>query len=412
MKKYSERSWLVKAFIERIITGHRIWGYLRFVLILCMTAGLFYLSRVVFLAPGQEPPPVFSMQSLRYWIMPVAALIGALLVAAHYIRDIYELPTVWLGFRHLSASIFSLWLPILYIRDGKKVLKEGKINLIDVVGGPGYLSIARGSVALLERLSAASNVYGAGLHYLLQLETIREAAILDDLHGFIEVLTSTTKDGIRVKIRDVHYRFRLRAGKQLGDYTKRTPTNPYPYSIQAIRKMAYNRLVQASGLIPWTEAVQSAVSAVIVDYISRHQIDYLTAPRSSDVDSRDDMKKLFFSTVGRNRFQQLGAELLWVDIGHIEILDELVPNQRIETWQAKWAGEANVIRASGEAIRLAYQELGRAEAQAKLISTIVESLEKENLTQTTQENMRNIFLIRTAQILDALSDQTHDQEAQ
>ena len=412
MKKYAERSWLIRAFVERILTGQRIWGLIRFVMILCITAALFNLSRMLFLAPDQEPPPILSIQSLRYWIMPIAALIGALLVAANYLRDIYELPKVKLGLQHLCASTFSIWLPVLKIRDGKKSLKEGEINLLDVVGGPGYLSIADGSVALLERLSAASNVYGAGKHYMMQLETIRETAMLTDLHGFIEVLTSTTKDGIQVKIRDIHYRFRLRAGKQLGDYTKRTPANPYPYSIQAVRNMAYNRLVQASGLIPWTETVQSAVSSVITDYISRHQIDYLTAPRSSDIDSRDDLKKIFFSPVGRIRFQQLGAELLWVDIGHIEILDELISDQRIETWQAKWTGEVNVIRASGEARRLAYQDVGRAEEQANLLIAIVEAFKEENLTQTTTENMRNIFLIRTAQILDALSDQTHDQEAQ
>jgi len=69
------------------------------------------------------------MQSLRYWIMPVAALMGALLVAANYLRDIYELPRVRMGLQHLTASTFSLWLPVLHIRDGKKVLKEGEINL-------------------------------------------------------------------------------------------------------------------------------------------------------------------------------------------------------------------------------------------------------------------------------------------
>ena len=412
MKKYTERSWLIKAFIERILTGQRIWGYLRFTIILCITAMLFNLSRVLFLAPNEVPPPIFSVESLRYWIMPIAALFGALLVTANYLRDIYELPKVTMGLQHLSASTFSIWLPVLKVQDGKKSLKEGEVNLIDVVGGPGYLSIADGSVALLERLSAASNVYGAGKHYMMQLETIRETAMLADLHGFIEVLTSTTKDGIQVKIRDIHYRFRLRAGKQLGDYTKRTPAHPYPYSIQAVRNMAYNRPVQVSGLIPWTEAVQSAVSSIVTDYISRHQIDYLTAPRSTDIDSRDDLKKIFFSSVGRSRFQQLGAELLWVDIGHIEILDELISDQRIETWQAKWTGEANVIRASGEAHRLAYQELGRAEAQADLIRAIVDAFKKENLTLTTTEYMRDIFLIRTTQILEALAEQTDDQEAQ
>jgi uncharacterized protein YnzC (UPF0291/DUF896 family) len=332
------------------------------------------------------------------------AVIFALLVGAHYVQDIYELPDFTYGLRYLSASLFGIQYPRLKVSEGKKVLKLREVNLVDVVGGPGYLRILPGNVILFERLNGPANVRSAGNHFIPRGEMIQEISNLDDQHIHTEEVSATTKDGIEVVVREVHLGYRLRLGRSLRDIVDRTPADPYPFSIQAVRNRTYNRFVSDMGLVSWHDSVRSAVNGVIADYISRHKIDQLTAPRYQDNDPREEIKKNLFSKGTRERLRNLGAELLWVDIGHFEIPDK-VTERRVKTWQAKWQGIAERERAEGEALRLTYLEQGRAEAQAELILKIVKVLEDIHVAGD-RRNVRRLFFARTAQILDAITEST------
>ena len=79
--------------------------------------------------------------------------------------------------------------------------------------------------------------------------------------------------------------------------------------------------------------------------------------------------------------------------------------QRINTWAAKWVGQASVIRAYGEAQELAYQDLGRAEAQAEMLMSILYSFNEAELGDSSRQNIRRVILARTAQVLDAIAEQ-------
>jgi hypothetical protein len=74
----------------------------------------------------------------------------------------------------------------------------------------------------------------------------------------------------------------------------------------------------------------------------------------------------------------------------------------LNTWQAKWAGDANIVRAYGESQRLAFQEMGRAEAQAEMLMSIVHGLEEVGSQTNARQNTRAIYLARIAQLLDAM----------
>ncbi len=101
--------------------------------------------------------------------------------------------------------------------------------------------------------------------------------------------------------------------------------------------------------------------------------------------------------------RNLGAELLWVDLGHFDIQEEVVDRKRLDLWAAGLRGEADAERAIGEAKALAYQELGRAEAQAELIAGIARALEDIDLTEKDQSRLRKLLLVRAAQVLDGMS---------
>jgi hypothetical protein len=100
-----------------------------------------------------------------------------------------------------------------------------------------------------------------------------------------------------------------------------------------------------------------------------------------------------------------------MDIGHFDIddLEEVagqdpVDETRTRRWAANWIGDAKTKRSYGEAQRLAYQELARAEAQAEMIMSITDVLQDVSLGPDQAETLRQIFLARTAQILEALHD--------
>ena len=120
---------------------------------------------------------------------------------------------------------------------------------------------------------------------------------------------------------------------------------------------------------------------------------------------RAEIKELLFSRITREQLRKVGAELLWVDIGHFDIAVEDVDNQRVSTWQASWAGKANIERAYGEAQRAAYEELGRAEAQAEILMSILHSLSDAVLTREATNELRQVILNRTAEFVVSVSDQ-------
>jgi hypothetical protein len=234
-------------------------------------------------------------------------------------------------------------------------------------------------------------------------ETVKEVASLEDQHGFIETVSATTKDGIKVIVKDVNYRFRVRAGRKPGDYTRRTPAEPFPFSKEAVKNLAYNRVVRTTGVGTWQEAVEGAVQGVITDYIYQHKVDPLTTPKPEEKDPRGEIRDRFKSRGVRERFKSLGADLLWIDIGNFEVPDKEVVKQRIATWGALWEGEISIERARGEASRLYLQEVGRAQAQAEILDSIVRGLDIFGLEDPV-DKLRKIVLLRTAQLLEASSE--------
>lgn len=382
---------------EQFISGGRSWGYWRLLFVL-MAVGICILAGY-FLHGGGGVAAV-----MRALIFPLAALIGALWVVSRYVQDIYELPDGKLGFQYLRAAAFGILHPRLAVKDGKKSVKPGEVNLLDSIGGPGYMTVAAGSAVLLERLTGPSNICGAGFHYINRLERVKEIISLEDQHGFVEEMRATTKDGFFVRIRDVHYRYRLRTGKRYGDFAQRTPSEPYRFSKQAVLDMTYNRSVRVGGITSLADSVKLAVDSVVTGYVQSSQIDQITAPATSEKDPREEVRRQLFGKGARERLRKMGVELLWADVGHFEIAEKAVGEQRADTWQSSWVGSANMTRASGEARRLAFQELGRAEMQSEMFRSILAALNNANLSGNSSDNLRNIILLRSAQILDALSE--------
>jgi hypothetical protein len=337
---------------------------------------------------------LFSGVLFRYIYFPLAGFVGVILLLALYVQKTYQLPRFRIGLRYVLATLFGVGYPILRVVDGKKKIDPKEINLLDLKGGSGFLQVGAGSVVLIENFEQPVNVLSTGQHFISQTELIKDVNNLEDQHGYIERVPAVTKDGIPIEMRDIHYRFRVRSGQPPWYYADRTPEKPYPYSRQAVRDIAYNRSVTSQGMSSWQKSVELAVQSAITNYISETRIDDLTAP------PRDRLT----SIRTRARFRQLGADLLWVDIGHFDILKKDERDPRPKKWGEVWVGASKTQRAFGEGERLYYQELGRAEAEAEILSSILEALERTSLSDDPRINLRKIILTRTAQVLEAMTD--------
>ena len=371
--------------MENFLSGDRRWGFVR---LSFLGAVAFLLFLASFLIPG----------GWRDLIAPYSACLLAFLAGARYIQDIYELEKFQGAFRYLLASFFGMHYPHLSVYGGKKVVKPGEVNLLDVVGGPGVVYVQPGNAVLFEGRDAPTAIHPNGPHFVPRFETIQPIA-LEDQYGELEGISAMTRDGFDVKIGRTRFRFRL-----LADSGARSRQNPYPYAKDAIYDMVYNRTVSDQGLGEWSIGVASDIRRVLTGYINRHTLDQLTAPEDTGGDPRGEIQRQLRSSAVTKTLRQRGTELLSIDIGSFEIPNKQVEQQRLNTWQARWMGDARLTRSYGEAQRLAYQEIGRAEAQAEMLISIVHALSDVNLHSGTRASLRNVVLIRTAQLLEAMGE--------
>lgn len=446
-------TWYIGLFFEGLISGDRHWGHLRLItlwafgllgfLVFCVvfnnvTVNLFKMDvqaveGVRVTNPEQRLPQPDGRQAFltkwfkviwnvlwlnqRFLVAPFVAFLVALLVGARYIQDIYELKSYRSAMWYLLSSMFSsmlLWnYPTLFVSNGQKQIRPDEVNPLDAIGGPGYVVIEPGNVVLFERLHATAAVRSEGLHFISRFERIKDIINLTEQEGELAEVGATTKDGIEVKVRNVRFRFRLRPGRRLGGLMSRTWEEPYPFSVRAVRDMVYNRSVNEDGsLTSWFMATKFIIETAITDYINTHSIDDLTAPGKSGEDARAKIKKDLYGRGARMGLKNLGAELLWCDIGFFDVPDSQIADQRLEAWQTRWIGDAERLRGEAESRRMANQELGRAEGQAELLNSIAQALQDTGLKGDSRANLRSIVLIRTAQILEALAKPGASSDAQ
>lgn len=370
--------------------------------------------------------PFLDWQYFRYLFAPLSAFLFIFISSVFYVRDIYHLPSLGRAFRYVTASLFALFLPRIHVDsgrlDGEDPDDESELeerHLLRAVGGPGFAIIQPGNAIAIRDWRELRNIQSSGLYFLRPFETIARVVNLEDQQGHIDESPAITRDGIRLRLKNIDYRYCVtRQPKETYDEDEqkvklvlRRPDTPYPFSEEAIRSIACSFSVSDRGLESWHQAVNRAVDGALVTFMTSHDLDHLTAPRQNGQNPRRELRTELFDSAVRNSLRKVGAELHWMDIGHFEI-DNLesdrelgpVDQTRTRRWAAGWIGNAKTIRSYGEAKRIVYQELARAEAQAELVMCITEALRDVSFGANQANTLRQIFLARTAQILEALQD--------
>lgn len=409
----------------------------------------------------------FFGQAFRYSLAPLAAVVGAVMLGASYVQDIYELkkyrqalqytwastfngrnmgliPAMLAGLSVMLAAggfllfflfrinnqspyldllislylslflglvvgalYFKSFLPSLNIADGQKKLEKDEVNLLDVIGGPGWLMIEPGNVVVLERLESPAQVLDAGVHFIMRSQRIKSIISLQDQQAQPRILNAYTKDGINVTVKDFQFRYRLYAGRKHDGILKRTRWNPYPFSVHAARNWTYGRAVRGDGtLLPWENAVQNAIDGAVTSYINKNPLNKVLGPLSASQEARAEIEKNINSSATRASLKSSGAaELLWYDIGRFEVSGE-VEAERQKAWSERLDGKNSVVRAQGEAELISTEERGRSESQVAILTGIIQALRDVGMPDKVDENLRNIVLARTAQIIETLMAKT------
>ena len=250
--------------------------FIAIALVLLWTIGNFFFYRFT----------IMTGMGIRYLLLPWILLFMLVFVGIYYIQISFGLPNLKSALSYLMACMFGMQLPVLVISDGKAQTGSTQEHIILKVGGPGYLVIQSGNVALLEDLSGKVRVVGAGRHFISRLESVKEIASLEERFAHIEKLSATTKDGIEIIVRDIRYRYRLCCDPKSNGDAGSQSENLFSFSEEAVIQMTYNRTLTPNGISSWHMGVNQVVDAVITDYIRQHPVDAITAPQTQGIDVR------------------------------------------------------------------------------------------------------------------------------
>jgi hypothetical protein len=348
---------------------------------------------------------------LAYLLIMIFLFSLVLFNGALYLQDIYEIHDFSKAHDYLLGALFGFSETSLKIMGGKRGIKEGEINMLDRVGGPGKLEVEPGNAVVLETLLTPTRILGAGRHHVERGEMIKEIVVLGEYYGKIDDLIATTRDGIEVKVNDLEFRFCFAQVKQ--EETLRTLQNPFPFSRQAVSKMVYGRNVNDKGKTgSWTDAVQGVIKGIVVEHITNQNLDALLSPGGIADHPMYELRNQFGLPQNLDKIKSAGARLLWINVGNFAVASPEINQQRLKLWLAKQSGDAKILRAQGEAEKVSSRERGRAESQAVLLRSVVQALEEVDVNNkhdkaTTAKNLWNIVLARTAQILESMSS-AHD----
>lgn len=356
---------------------------------------------------------LFESLVRRLTIIYFLGLLSAFVAGTAYLKDIYELDSHKMPFRHLISSFLGLGVPSLNVSNRFKDV-SGK-EMVEKIGGPAHLNIAPGYAVQTETLAAPAHTYGPGKHFISRWERVQEFVELHEQEGKIGEVTAITRDGIGVTVENVRFLYRLWDRQWESETTRPTKElNPFPFSKDAIYDYVYRRTVSIDDMgnqkpFVWQDAVAGKVKGIIRDYISEHKLDEVIASREhrEQEHPRVVIRRKAYEHDFKKTMRGMGTFLRWWDPGEFRSLDH-VQNQFLSNWSVDIENRIHLNQAHGEAQKQAYEELGRAEAEAELLMSIINSLEGIKLASDKPHTLQNLILMRTAQVIRALNTPAHD----
>lgn len=347
---------------------------------------------------------------LQWLVIYYLGLLSAVAAAVNYIKDIYGLDTDRMPFRHFISSFFGLGVPKIHITN--RIQESDWKDMVEVIGGPAILNIEPGYAVLTETLTSPAHIYGQSKHFISRQERVQEIINLHEQEGTTSEVKAITRDGIVVIVENMKYNYRLwdpMWEDDLADQSK--PLNPFPFSTEAVHNFVYSRAVAVDDQgnpkeFNWQGAAGGRVGGIIKGYISDHRLDDVIATHEHlDENPRQEIRDKAYSDDFKKSLRGMGTVLRWWDPGEFKSL-ERIEEQFLSNWSVDITGNIQINKEYGHAQKLAYEELGRAEAEAELLMSIIHSLDGIRFGDDKSQNLQNLILIRIAQVIRALNIST------
>jgi hypothetical protein len=354
-----------------------------------------------------------------YWqvlVIYYLGLLSAIAGAVAYIKDIYGLDSDRMPFRHFVSSFFGVLVPTIQISN--RMQDSDWTEMIETIGGPAILDIKPGYAVLTETLTSPANIYGQGNgHFISRQERIHEIIDLHEQEGAAQEVKATTRDGIAVIVENLKYNYRLWDAHWETDPSAQIDTqNPFPFSTEAIHNLVYNRTVVVDNQgnqkkFEWMGAVGGRVQGILKDYISERRLDDVIATHEHLKENpRKEIRDKAYQPDFKKNLRSIGTVLRWWDPGEFKSL-ATIEGQFLSNWSVDIKSNIQINQAYGEAQKQAYAELGRAEAEAELLMSIIHSLDGIRFGDDKTQTLQNLILMRTAQVIRALSASSQDEQA-
>jgi hypothetical protein len=335
---------------------------------------------------------------LRNMLPSLFAMFAAYWLAARFLKEFYDLESL------REAALF-LWRwrfgqvrfsPYQRIQQGK--IDKGEDGILARVGGPGHLVIHHDSEAVLSRAGQITRLEGPKFPALESFEKVYRVVDLQPKRAARKV-TALTREGIPISCEvDIRYQIRHEWNE------KGTPKRPFPASRRHVLRAATSTwkcdpFISESGELDWEARLTFAPLGILRSIFARYSLDQLIQPMGWEGD-----ELLYREEIGKALLERLhasagglGAEVLGVHLGDIEIRDDGVTKQWLEAWRAKWESQLAQRRAEGEAEATEQVGTARAQAQAEIVVNLTQSLQA--LASSSGALQSRLGLLRVVAIL-------------
>jgi len=344
-------------------------------------------------APTSARTPLsLTLTLLRLALPVIGALVAIPLLCSYLLSKLYNIGDPYRAHDVLNRIVFGQLgrRPILVIQEG--AISYGENSPANRVGGPATLIVYSDTAIVTEQYGRIKRILGPGIHNTERFEKVWEVIDLRPQHWVLPVF-ALTKEGIPICCQaDISFQIDDEPG-DLGMGV--CAEEPYPFAKGAVFQAATAKWMREAErddtIMPWsTRVVVGFTEGLLRNILAEYRLDWLIAPPQPDQKPpREEIRRRLEEGL-RGGARKVGAKLLSVEIGEIEVkardeetarqLSEIVSQQRLEAWHAEWEARAMVSRAEGEA-ELLRMDMARIQAQAEMMVTLTEALQSTITSQ-------------------------------
>jgi hypothetical protein len=338
------------------------------------------------------------LTAVRLALPVIGVFIAIPILVSILFQKIYAVQTLEEAHNALNRVTFGMLgrRPFVVVGGGQILL--GKESFAGRGGGPFTLIVYDDNAVVTEQYGRIKRVIGPGVHIdtIERFEKIWEIIDLRPQHWVYPVF-AMTKEGIPIRC-EADLSFQI--DDQPGEWGWAVHTEGlHPYSEEAVFKATTGVWMREPDhperKRTWVgRVVISFAEGLLRDILAEYRLDWLLAPpQPGQQHPREQIRQRLEEGL-RTQVRQVGAKLIRVDIGAIEVrardddtteeLQEIIPKQRVEAWYADWETRTLESRAEMEAALLR-TDVARVQAQAEVLVTIMEALQAAIASEGTIE---------------------------